>query len=324
MENINTEKLNNENKIIINKNELNNKKISPKKEKEIKSINEKEKDINESNKNKTIESKDIKNTLSNSQSFQNKNYKTTYSSKSKKSTKTKKSIKKEKYHLDKSNQAYIYIKELKISKEIIEKRTKTANLIKQRLINQNSKNNFKNSVMFRPTLNKISQEKKVLNNHKKQLEIMNDPSNPYSIYYPNKILEERYNVEIGVKGFINGVPIIDVRKKKEEKKPRKHFEVKKIKYYNISDDNDSYYQIKNNKENINHNSSKEINKKNDEIIDNYEDNNFNDNKNINNEEDFDDDNINEEMNKMFNTNQQNFFKFRKDIKEGILYIFNLF
>ena len=324
MENINTEKLNNENKIIINKNELNNKKISPKKEKEIKSINEKEKDINESNKNKTIESKDIKNTLSNSQSFQNKNYKTTYSSKSKKSTKTKKSIKKEKYHLDKSNQAYIYIKELKISKEIIEKRTKTANLIKQRLINQNSKNNFKNSVMFRPTLNKISQEKKVLNNHKKQLEIMNDPSNPYSIYYPNKILEERYNVEIGVKGFINGVPIIDVRKKKEEKKPRKHFEVKKIKYYNISDDNDSYYQIKNNKENINHNSSKEINKKNDEIIDNYEDNNFNDNKNINNEEDFDDDNINEEMNKMFNTNQQNFFKFRKDIKEGKLYIFNLF
>ena len=217
MENINTEKLNNENKIIINKNELNNKKISPKKEKETKSINEKEKDINESNKNKTIESKDIKNTLSNSQSFQNKNYKTTYSSKSKKSTKTKKSIKKEKFHLDKSNQAYIYIKELKISKEIIEKRTKTENLIKQRLINQNSKNNFKNSVMFRPTLNKISQEKKVLNNHKKQLEIMNDPSNPYSIYYPNKILEERYNVEIGVKGFINGVPIIDVRKKKKKK-----------------------------------------------------------------------------------------------------------
>ena len=60
------------------------------------------------------------------------------------------------------------------------------------------------------------------------------------------------------------------------------------------------------------------------MIDNNEENNLNDDNNINNEEDFDDDNINEEMNKMFNTNQQNFFKFRKDIKEGKLYIFNLF
>ena len=71
--------------------------------------------------------------------------------------------------------------------------------------------------MFRPTLNKASQEKKVLNSHKKQLGIMNDPNNPYSIYYPNKFLEQKYNVEIGVKGFINGVTINDVRKKKKKK-----------------------------------------------------------------------------------------------------------
>ncbi len=235
-----------------------------------------------------------------------------------------KSTKKEKYLLDKSNQAYLYIKELQTSKEIIQKRTKTANLIKQKLINQNTKNNFKNSVMFRPTLNKASQEKKVLNNHKKQLGIMNDPNNPYSIYYPNKFLEQKYNVEIGVKGFINGVPIIDVRKKKEEKKPRKHFELKKIKYYNITYNNDNYYEIKKYKENISQNSSKKIKKGNDEMIDNNEENNLNDDNNINNEEDFDDDISNEEIDKMFNTNQKDFFKFRKDIKEGKLYIINVF
>ena len=60
------------------------------------------------------------------------------------------------------------------------------------------------------------------------------------------------------------------------------------------------------------------------MIDNNEENNLNDDNNINNEEDFDDDISNEEIDKMFNTNQKDFFKFRKDIKEGKLYIINVF
>jgi hypothetical protein len=200
----------------------------------------------------------------------------------KKSSKTVKTANKEKYLLDKSNQAYLYIKELKTSKEIIQKRTKTANLIKQKLIKQNTKNNFKNSVMFRPTLNKASQEKKVLNNQKKQIGIMNDPNNPYSIYYPNKFLEQKYNVEIGVKGFINGVPIIDTRKKKDDNFFENNIKGKK----KISGIN---YTL---------NISKEEKKRKIEGR-------------LNN----DDKKIENENNNLFNTNQKNFFKFRKDIIE---------
>jgi hypothetical protein len=49
----------------------------------------------------------------------------------------------------------------------------------------------------------------------KFLQMMNDPKNPYSIFWPNKILEKRFNLEIGVNGYINGVPVIKLVKKKE-------------------------------------------------------------------------------------------------------------
>ena len=76
--------------------------------------------------------------------------------------------------------------------------------------------------MFKVKINSAHQDKKITKNHKKQLGIMNDPRNPYSIYWTNKLLEQKYNMEIGVKGFLNGVPVIDLKKKKKEKKKEKN------------------------------------------------------------------------------------------------------
>ena len=158
--------------------------------------------------------------------------------------------------------------------------------------------------MFKPKLNPVHQKKKISNNHKKQLGIMSDPRNPYSIYWPNKFLEKKFNMEIGVKGFLNGVPIIDLKKKKEEKKERKKF-----------DDYKSNNSKKNNNKKNKKKKNEDIEKENNENNDN---DNLNDNENKNEEEENEDENLNDEMDKMFNTNQKNFFKFRKDIKEGNL------
>ena len=132
------------------------------------------------------------------------------------------SSKNDKYNLDKANPAYIYLKELQRNKEINKRRTQTANYIKKQLIHQNYNNNFKNSIMFKVKINSAHQDKKITKNHKKQLGIMNDPRNPYSIYWTNKLLEQKYNMEIGVKGFLNGVPVIDLKKRKKKKKKEKN------------------------------------------------------------------------------------------------------
>jgi hypothetical protein len=48
---------------------------------------------------------------------------------------------------------------------------------------------------------------------------MNDPRNPYSTFWSNKILKKQYNVGITVGRFCNGVPIIKLVKKKEKDLP---------------------------------------------------------------------------------------------------------
>jgi hypothetical protein len=53
----------------------------------------------------------------------------------------------------------------------------------------------------------------------KFLQMMNDPNNPYSTFWPNKILEKRYNLEIAVNGYINGVPVIKLIKKRDTDLP---------------------------------------------------------------------------------------------------------
>jgi hypothetical protein len=48
---------------------------------------------------------------------------------------------------------------------------------------------------------------------------MNDPKNPYSTVWTNKILSKRYNLGIGIGRFCNGVPIIKLVKKKDHELP---------------------------------------------------------------------------------------------------------
>lgn len=48
---------------------------------------------------------------------------------------------------------------------------------------------------------------------------MNDPKNPYSTSWSNKLLRKRYNLGISVNGFCNGVPLIKLTKLKEPALP---------------------------------------------------------------------------------------------------------
>ena len=110
-------------------------------------------------------------------------------------------------------------------------------------------------------------------------------------------------MEIGVIGFLNGYPLFDLKKRKEIKRERRKF-----------DDN---FNIINNNNIKSYNNGKE-NKKNkidDKIIEHKK------NERKSKEELEDNEKFYEGMDKIFNTNQKNFFKFRKDIKESkIFYI----
>ena len=44
---------------------------------------------------------------------------------------------------------------------------------------------------------------------------MNDPNNPYSAHWANKILLKQYKVGITVGRFYNGVPIMKLQKKQK-------------------------------------------------------------------------------------------------------------
>ena len=193
--------------------------------------------------------------------------------------------------------------------------------------------------MFRTKIRTSQQERKMNDNHKKLLGIIKDPKNPYSLYYPNRFMEQKYNMEIGVKGFLNGIPVINIKRKKEEKKERKKFIVEDNIEFNDEKKSNNTSKFTNksksqnkNKKNKNrgiekakeliNNNNKQNNTNNNFIFNNNDnnfnnnDNNFNNENNNNEEENIDDENFNEDIDKLFNTNQKNFFKFRKDIKEG--------
>jgi hypothetical protein len=46
--------------------------------------------------------------------------------------------------------------------------------------------------------------------------MMNDPKNPYSTNWTNKYLDKNYQMELGMNGFLNGVPVITLNKKKDK------------------------------------------------------------------------------------------------------------
>lgn len=52
--------------------------------------------------------------------------------------------------------------------------------------------------------------------HNFYFQMMNNPNNPYSTNWTNKLLDKQYNMKLGVNGFINGVPVITLNKKKDK------------------------------------------------------------------------------------------------------------
>ena len=146
------------------------------------------------------------------------------------------------------------------------KRNHTAKMNKKRLILPSTN---RNNSPWNNRINNFESEKKLNQINKKQF--MND-KNSFLNLWPNILGQPRFKTEIGVKGFINGVPIYDNNNNKGKKK------IPEIDY-----------QLNNSKE------EKKRRGKNNKI---------NDDKKIENEN-----------NNLFNTNQKNFFKFRKDIIE---------
>ena len=230
-----------------------------------------------------------------------------FSKKSDKTTKSYKPIKKNDFNIEQNNPAYIYYKEILRSQEYLRKRNQTAKLNNKRIFLQNSINNMQKINKFENNTNynsfKKTQIKKVTQSHQKIINQFKDPKNPYSTFWPNHILDTRFKMELGIKGFVNGIPILNIKKKKIN--------------YKINNKENNNKKINNNK-----NNQKEIKKKNSNNFiskDNNNNNNLineNNNDNINNKEDIDEDIIiDDKLDNIFNTNQKDFFKFRKDIKE---------
>lgn len=176
------------------------------------------------------------------------------SSKSSNMYQTKKSNKfKTSKDFNKKNPASVYISELKRCAELNKKRNQTARLPlhKLKITDVSYLGSSALTLPMRKSSKIILEE-----THQNMINEMNNPKNPYSAYWSNKILEKRYNMEFKVNGFINGVPVITIQKKK--------LTLTKLKK----------------------------------------------------EEDVEEE-IKDEVDNQFNTNQKNFFKARKDITEGM-------
>ena len=233
-----------------------------------------------------------------------------FSKKSDKTTKSYKPIKKNDFNIEQNNPAYIYYKEILRSQEYLRKRNQTAKLNNKRIFLQNVINNMQKINKLDNNTNynnfKKTQSKKVTQSHQKIINQYKDPKNPYSTFWPNHILDSRFKMELGIKGFINGIPILNIKKKKINYKINNK-ENKKLN--NNNKNNQKEIKIKNS-----NNFSKDNNDDNNNNNNNLNENN-NENNNNNKEEIEEDFSIDEKLDNIFNTNQKDFFKFRKDIKE---------
>ena len=205
-------------------------------------------------------------------------------SKSKTSSKTSKTSRKKSFIPDKNNPAYIYLLEIQKSKK------------KRNLTARNKKNFFSNYNKNSPWNNPIKnfQNKEIRFNALNKNQYYKIPS---SNKWPNILKEYRNNN--GINSFLNEFPF-DIEKKKE------HNSLKNTLYNNLNNLNDNKIIKKKITEwNFNNvlKKSKEDNKKNlfKMNVDNNNQINENDKEN--------------DIDIMFNTNQKNFFKFRKDIIE---------
>ena len=206
--------------------------------------------------------------------------------------KTNKTINKEYFRPNKKNPAYIYLMEIQRFKGKNKKRNHTARTNNKRLILPNTINK---NPWNTPIRNIITVDKKINQFNKKKINLIDDSKNLNNYLWPNIMPDTRFKTEIGVKGFINGVPIIESRKKKENN--------------NFYENNNNYNINKmNKKSNINY--ERDINKNGKEFKDRNNSKEKNKNNNFNIKE-----LGNSKSDELFNTNQKNFYKFRKDIIE---------
>ena len=234
-----------------------------------------------------------------------------FSKKSDKTTKSYKPIKKNDF-IEQNNPAYIYYKEILRSQEYLRKRNQTAKLNNKRIFLQNVINNMQKINKLDNNTNynnfKKTQSKKVTQSHQKIINQYKDPKNPYSTFWPNHILDSRFKMELGIKGFINGIPVLNIKKKKINYKINNK-ENKKLNNNN-NKNNQKEIKIKNSNNFSKDNNNDDNNNNNNNLNENNNENNNNNKEEI--EEDF---SIDEKLDNIFNTNQKDFFKFRKDIKE---------
>lgn len=103
-------------------------------------------------------------------------------------------------------------------KEKIKKRNKTARnqTNKLNLYSNLSVYNDNTNNKFFSRVKSTNKNRQIENMHKFYFQMMNNPSNPYSTNWTNKLLNKQYNMKLGVNGFINGVPVITLNKKKDK------------------------------------------------------------------------------------------------------------
>ena len=217
-------------------------------------------------------------------------------------------------YCDKKHPGYLYYKESQNLLKKYGKRTQTGKIFNRKInldpIRFHKNNRFPD--IYKGQFRKMSS---------RPTYYYNNPitkNNPFSPYWINKILNKN-DFQIEIKGFSNGVPQL--------KSVRRSNELMQI-FSGANKEIIEFNKMQNDKNNNNNNKDfhKIIDK---EDNDNKEEmrriNEENDNNKIENEDVGEDDNINNddmmnENEKQFYTNQKNFFKFRKDIQEEPEYL----
>ena len=93
------------------------------------------------------------------------------------------------------------------------RRNRTARNISNKLYSNFNINLYNNNENNR--IKSTNKNRQIENIHNYYYQMMNNPSNPYSTNWTNKFLTKNYNMKIGVSGFLNGVPVVRLNKKKE-------------------------------------------------------------------------------------------------------------
>ena len=122
------------------------------------------------------------------------------------------------YLNNKNNSSYYYIRELNRSStsKINKMKNNISNIIKKRIILRNTIYNDCYSLIYgKKELKRyeLLQQKKLKKVHNRSLYNLKEKDNPYSLYDLSKLLDRKYDLKINTRGFINGVPVIDLSKK---------------------------------------------------------------------------------------------------------------